>query len=291
MNRGLAQLAVFGMIGALALGLSSPTSAGDNPAGDDIQLGRAVYGRTCVVCHGPKGDGNGMMAHMFRIKPLDFRAGVFKFRSTPLGALPTDEDLERTVAKGVRWTAMVGHPQLSLRERRAVVKYLKTFSPRFADEEAPPPIIVPPSPPVTPALAKRGGMVFGRAGCAQCHGKEGRGDGPLVENLKDRWGRPITPPDLTWRPLKRGSDTRDIYLTIATGLDGTPMPSFAKVLEPEEIWALVAYLESIVEREHRPVDLDKPLNREESMGRMVIRMHGRMGGGMGGMMERMPMMK
>lgn len=282
MKRGVAQIAVFGMIGALALGLSSPASAGD-----ELRLGRSVYGRTCVVCHGPRGDGSGMMAHMFRFKPLDFRAGVFKFRSTPLGALPTDEDLERTIARGVRWTAMVGHTHLSPEERRAVVVYLKTFSPRFANEEAPAPITVPPSPPVTPALVKRGGMVFGKAGCAQCHGKEGRGDGPLAENLKDRWGRPITPPDLTWRPLKRGSDPKDIYLTIATGLGGTPMSSFAKTLEPEEIWALVAYLESIVDPEHWAVDLDKPLNREESMGQMVIRMHG----GMGGMMEKMPMMK
>ena len=291
MKRGLAQLVVFGMIGALALGLFSLASAGDNPGGDDVQRGRAVYARTCVVCHGPRGDGNGMMAHMFRFKPLDFRAGVFKFRSTPLGALPTDEDLERTIARGVRWTAMVGHTHLSPEERRAVVAYLKTFSPRFANEEVPAPITVPPSPPMTPALVKRGGMVFGKAVCAQCHGKEGRGDGPLAENLKDRWGRPITPPDLTWRPLKRGSDPKDIYLTIATGLDGTPMPSFANALEPDEIWALVAYLESIVEAENRAIDLDQPLNREESMGRMVIRMHGSMGGGMGGMMRRMPMMK
>ncbi len=291
MKRVVAQIAVFVVMGALAVGFPPPAMAGENPKTDEVQLGRAVYGRTCVVCHGPKGDGNGMMAHMFRFKPLNFRAGVFKFRSTPLGALPTDEDLERTIARGVRWTAMVGHTHLSPEERRAVVAYLKTFSPRFANEEVPAPITVPPSPPVTPALVKRGGMVFGKAVCAQCHGKEGRGDGPLAENLKDRWGRPITPPDLTWRPLKRGSDPKDIYLTIATGLDGTPMPSFANALEPDEIWALVAYLESIVEAENRAIDLDQPLNREESMGQMVIRMHGGMGGGMGGMMRRMPMMQ
>ena len=51
-------------------------------------------------------------ASMFRIRPRDFRTGLFKFRSTPSGSLPTDDDLLRTVTQGVRWTGMIGRADL-----------------------------------------------------------------------------------------------------------------------------------------------------------------------------------
>ena len=50
-----------------------------------LMRGRMVYDANCAVCHGPRGDGNGMAAHMFRVRPRDFREGLFKFRSTPSG--------------------------------------------------------------------------------------------------------------------------------------------------------------------------------------------------------------
>jgi hypothetical protein len=89
--------------------------------------------------------------------------------------------------------------------------------------------------------------------------------------MKDDWGRPTRPSDLTWRPLKRGDSLAGIYLSIATGLPGTPMPSYADSLDSLEIWALVYYLESLV-----PTDRRMPVMRilgEEQAGWMVIRMH------------------
>jgi hypothetical protein len=38
-----------------------------------------------------------MAAHMFRVPPRDFRQGLFKFRSTSSGSVPTDNDLLQTV--------------------------------------------------------------------------------------------------------------------------------------------------------------------------------------------------
>ncbi|MBI3029055.1 MAG: cytochrome c [Candidatus Rokubacteria bacterium] len=99
-------------------------------ASDVLLRGRAVYEGTCAVCHGAGGDGNGMAAHMFRVQPRDFRRGLFKFRSTPSGSLPRDGDLMRTITEGIRWTGMVGRPDLPEADRAAVVQYLKTFSPR-----------------------------------------------------------------------------------------------------------------------------------------------------------------
>jgi len=107
--------------------------------------------------------------------------------------------------------------------------------------------------------------------------------------MKDDWGWPTRPTDLTWRPLKRGSTPDGTYLTIATGLLGTPMPSYGDSLESRDIWALVYYLESLVPAEHRLSPL-RPLG-EEQAGWMVIRMHGMMGPGMMRRMPRMPMMR
>src|SRR3984893_10120570 len=51
------------------------------------------YRRYCVGCHGELGDGNGENFPWLDPKPRDFTLGVFKWRSTPTGTLPTDEDL------------------------------------------------------------------------------------------------------------------------------------------------------------------------------------------------------
>jgi cytochrome c oxidase cbb3-type subunit 2 len=64
-----------------------------------IARGKAVYGRRCIACHGPKGDGNGWAAtFLYRQRPRNFTLGVFKFRLNT-GLLPTDMDLMRTITR------------------------------------------------------------------------------------------------------------------------------------------------------------------------------------------------
>lgn len=245
-----------------------------------IERGQLVYERNCAICHGTLGDGRGMVAMMLRTKPRDFRPGIFKFRSTPTGSPPTDEDLFHTISQGLRGTGMVAQDHLPETERRAVVEYLKTFSERFQKQRAQAPIPIPEPPPRTPDLIAKGRKLFEEAGCFTCHGIEARGDGPLAEDLKDYWGYPSRPADLT-RLLQRGSAPRAIYLTLVTGLDGTPMPSWQAALSEEEIWALAHYVSSL--------NTDLPSQgqvREEQAGQMVLRMHG---GRSPGMMPRMPM--
>jgi len=265
---------------------SSSAPEGAQASQNLVRHGRDVYLANCAVCHGESGDGNGMAAHMFLVRPRNLRRGLFKFRSTPSGSLPTDEDLLQTVTRGIRWTGMVGRSDLLEKDRKAVVEYLKTFSPRFASERPAPPVILSPAPPKSRDFVAEGRRLYRDADCAKCHGDRGIGDGPSAPGMKDDWGWPIRPSDLTWRPLKRGSAPEEIYLTIATGLSGTPMPSYGDSLDSQEIWALVSYLESLVSIEHRL----SPLRHlgEEQQGWMVVRMHGMMGPGM---MRRMPMMR
>jgi cytochrome c oxidase cbb3-type subunit 2 len=264
--RGRCRLAALAALAALAP-LATPADAAVQPP-----EGRHVYERHCAICHGLKGDGNGEAAARLTTPPADLTAGRYKFRSTPSGALPTDEDLLRTLTHGVRGTAMVPQTHLSLAERRLVVGYVKRLSPRFA-EAVPPPVEVPPAPGITPDLLARGARIYRASGCPECHGDAGRGDGPSArKGMKDARDLPIVPADLTRRPLKRGSAPEETWKSIALGLDGTPMPSYADALDPFEIWALVLFLESLVPRERRHPE-DRLLPGEEVLGDEIERPH------------------
>lgn len=270
----------------LTLLLADVSEIEAQPSRKTLMLGREIYQINCAVCHGVGGDGNGPAASMFAIRPRDFRTGIFKFRSTPSGSLPTDDDLLRTVTQGLRWTAMIGRPDVPEYGRRAVIQYVKTFSSRFAKEQPGKPVTVPPAPINTAQLLAQGQKLYDQLECASCHGQTGRGNGPLAQGLKDDWGWPIWPSDLTWRPLKRGSDLRETFLTLSTGLSGTPMPSYATSLDSQQTWALVYYLESLVPADHQLSPAR--LFGEEQRGWMVVRMGAMMGGGMmgSGMMHR-----
>jgi cytochrome c oxidase cbb3-type subunit 2 len=207
--------------------------------------GREVYLAHCVGCHGERGDGTGPAATFLWPLPRDFTAGVFKFRSTPSGTLPTDGDLVRTVTRGVRWTAMPTWHEVGEKERLAVVAYLKTLSPRWQEDPPEPPLVIPPAPRATPELLARGQALYAQAKCAECHGESGKGDGPAAPTLKDDFDRPVRPADFTRGELRGGATVADVYRTLTTGLDGTPMPSFADTLDEGERWAISYYVLSL----------------------------------------------
>jgi len=52
---------------------------------EDLQLGRQVYEKRCLACHGVSGDGAGPAAEYLTPRPRDYRRGIFKFTSTPYG--------------------------------------------------------------------------------------------------------------------------------------------------------------------------------------------------------------
>lgn len=220
-------------------------------AGKEMSLGEKVYGAHCAVCHGTKGDGKGPgTALMWReknnqllnVQARDFTIGVFKFRSTPTGCLPTDADLLHTVTEGIPKSFMPSHKGLSLAERKAVIEYIKTFSKRWKEEEPCQTFSVrKPDWVGTLASAEKGKKVYKDMKCWECHGDRGEGDGPKADKLKDDWGQRIFPFDFTTGDLKRGTSPENIYLAYTTGLDGTGMPSYEDSLSEEDRWHLVSY--------------------------------------------------
>jgi len=190
----------------------------------DANAGKAVYERKCLLCHGEKGDGKGPSAELLLPKPRDFTKGLYKIRSTA-NKTPTDQDLFRIVSDGMPGTSMPAWDVLPERDRRNVVAYVKTFAPDVF-KEAPKKLELPKEVASSDASIKRGKEMFEAIECHKCHGTDGRADGPSRSELKDEWGHPVAPANLTKRWTFRGGRSRtEIATRIANGVLGTPMPA------------------------------------------------------------------
>lgn len=223
-NRRVVVLAFLGWV--LSAGFDGVRA--DSHADLSEARGAHVYARACVACHGIAGNGTGPAATYLDPRPRDFTRGTFKFRSTPSGEPPTDEDLIRTVEQGVPNTWMPAWKDiLTEGEIRDVVGYVKGFSDAFSDDNPPAPIAISPEPEPTPATLDEGKSMYMIMQCWTCHGASGRGDGESAGRLTDDWGHDIRPYDFTRGNYKAGSDRRSVYKTFNTGLNGTPMPSYA----------------------------------------------------------------
>jgi cytochrome c oxidase cbb3-type subunit I/II len=221
-----------------------------------ITYGKEVYERRCIGCHGEKGDGNGPAAtFLFNQRPRNLNAGVFKFRLTQK-PVPTDGDLLRTITRGVRGTAMPAWYELPLNDRLAVIQYIKyelavdRSDPSkpyayFVEEPPTQPLYIGPPPTPSQDVLTHGKEVWQKAKCWECHGQSGKGDGEKAAGLKDDFGFPIRPADLTSGQFKSGPSVQDIFRTMSTGLSGTPMPSYRDSLSEQDRWALAYYVLSL----------------------------------------------
>jgi cytochrome c oxidase cbb3-type subunit 2 len=207
--------------------------------------GKREYRRYCVGCHGQDGDGAGENAQWIDPRPRDFTAAVFKCRSTPTGTLPTDDDLYQSVSRGFVTTNMPSWEPLTRQTRANLVAYIKTFSSRWSQGSGTA-IAIPAEPPVTLESILHGREIFQKVECWKCHGPAGHGDGPSASTLTDSKDNPIRPYNFSsGSRFKCGDSNEDLYRIFMTGLDGTPMPSFADILQPNEAWDLVHFLRTL----------------------------------------------
>jgi mono/diheme cytochrome c family protein len=218
---------------------------------DRYLQGKYVYERNCIVCHGPRGDGNGELSPTLKPKPRSFREGMFKFRTTPFGMLPTDADLRRTITGGLSGTAMGMFSHLQAEEVNAVIAYVKSFSRRWKKREnyapamklaATPEWFKAPDAVKTHALKGQGLFMIN---CAACHGEKADGKGPAAISLKDMWGSAAAPSDLRQAHLRCGDSPGDLFRVLAAGMNGTPMVSFGATLNEAQRWDVIAYILSI----------------------------------------------
>lgn len=247
-----------------------------------LESGARVYARYCAGCHAPTGDGGGPAASFLSPRPRNFRRGIFKFTSTGSGSRPLRSDLFRTVTRGLSGASMPSFALVPEELRRDVVEYVRYLSirgefeqlmldlaweeeelpdaeeaaeiveSRWSDERLRPLFPTVEEPPDDTDSVARGRELFlepSRATCFTCHGEGGRGDGPNADAYTDAWGYPIRPRDLTRGVFRAGVEGRDLWLTIAHGIGGTPMPGYLGALSGEEIWHLVHYVQALADGE------------------------------------------
>lgn len=210
------------------------------------EAGKMLYRRFCIGCHGPDGNGEGMNAQWIDPKPRDFTEATFKCRSTPTGTLPLDQDLYDAITRGFVTTNMPSWRPLNPQQRADLVAFIKTWSPRWAKEKPGAPLNIPPETPITIESILHGRELFQKLECWKCHGPEGHADGPSASTLTDSKGNPIKPFNFsTGERFMCGQTDRDLYRIFMTGLDGSPMPSFADVIQPNDAWDLVHFLRTL----------------------------------------------
>ena len=248
----------LGIVACVALPIASWAQQGESHVGKytgHADAGKQLYYRYCWGCHGFRGDGNGenwlptgsfAYGPYLNIQPRNFVAATFKCRSTPTGTLPTDQDLYNTLVRGVTNSNMPSWITLTAQNRADLIAFIKTFSIRWKNDKPGDPINVPPEPKLTAESIKHGQELFQKLECWKCHGQEGFGDGPSASTLTDSNDQPIRPYNFAaGSRFKCGATNQDLYKIFMTGLDGTPMPSFADVIKPDDAWDLVHFLRTL----------------------------------------------
>jgi len=226
-----------------------PVRAQGPDVGTDAQRasGKTLYLKYCAQCHGDNGDGEGYATPHLSPRPRNFTTGKFKVRTTPTGALPTHQDLVNVIKRGMPYTSMPAWPVLSDAQVSDIAYFITTFSPDFSNGElVPKPLDFPSGPGATKESVELGKKLYEDSGCIRCHGPLGRGDGASAPTLKDDFGQPIRAADLAQKWTFRGGSSReDIFRTMTTGFNGTPMPAFQDALTVEQRWAITDFIVSL----------------------------------------------
>jgi len=233
-----------------------------------FKKGETLYQKQCAVCHGPQGAADGKAAYLLYPKPRDFTRDKFRLVST-MNMDATDEDLFKTISRGMPGSAMPPWEYVSVEGRWALVYYVRFLSEiknQQKSGELSKNVILSEIPweqkekmiqkkidslnmiqvssesPVTPDSLANGRQLF-VASCAGCHGQQGKGDGG--QEMKDNLGVPLKPRDLTAGIFKGASSSKDLYFRMLGGMPGSPMPSYKGVFTDEQIWDLIHYVQTL----------------------------------------------
>ncbi len=272
----IAGLVIFLVAGLPSTLLAEEAQPADPIQQDKLELGKKVYFKRCVWCHGIEGVGDGPSADRLFTRPRNFIQGTFKIRWTDSGELPLDQNLIDTVKNGLPGSAMPSWSGiLSQDEIEAVVQFVKSLvqDRDFSDEDEEVYVQDFGSNPwgtsepyhlgVPQADIDAGKEIMLKNKCFECHGGEGRGDGNPT--MKDDWGFEIVAADWQQCWNFRGSrrnhfDPFNIVRTISTGMNGTPMPNFKDKITIEDRWKLAAFVNSLCPRKKIDRLTNKPIN-------------------------------
>lgn len=207
------------IIATLAPPTQEPPELGYPSSPPDLANGAQIYAARCASCHGVNGDGQGEL----------FTSGQLALNGTPQPPGDfTNPDAARdqtpkewfdTITNGRIEKLMPPWANaLTEQERWDVALYTYTLH-------------------YTPEHLTRGIEVW-ESECIDCHGAQGRGDGPDAANVGKTVG------DLTNQETMSDLSDNVIYNFIAEG-SADAMPAFAEELSQDDIWAAAAYARAL----------------------------------------------
>ncbi len=230
-----------------------------------LTRGRELFAKQCSICHGETGDGLGKFAYLMNPRPRNFQQGDFKLSATQ-NQIPTEEDLLRTISRGMPGSAMPPWGHLPQSDLIALARYVRQINVdavwtrlearsaagRLSKGNVPaelarrtepgPPLLVPPEPAFDDLRWYRGRRIYLEA-CAPCHGADGN---PVPEAVKfDNEGYPVPPRSFVNGIFKGGSEGHQLYARIFKGMKGTPMPGYEGAYTDAETWDLIHYVQSL----------------------------------------------
>ncbi|MBI4717441.1 MAG: c-type cytochrome [Planctomycetes bacterium] len=244
---------------------SQPPTKADSGSDAVLARGQDLFLKQCAICHGEAGDGAGKFAYLMNPRPRNFQQGNFKL-STTQNQIPSDDDLLRTVSRGMPGSAMPPWGHLPLTDLQALVKFVRKLhadavgaeidrelaagkcTPQEGAElrarrtEPGPAIVVPPEPATDDIRWFRGRRTYLEA-CASCHGADGQ---PVADAVKfDSEGYPVPPRSFVAGIFKGGSEGHQVYARVLKGLKGTPMPASEGNYSADEMWDLIHFVQSL----------------------------------------------
>lgn len=251
----------------LAQGASEPPQNRDEAFSHPISR---LFSQHCASCHGKEGDGMGSGSKHLYPPARDLGKDPYRL-VTSVNHFPLPADIEVVIRDGIPGTAMPAFSHLSAEQRRELVDQVYQLRlqglrdqrrERFSqigepiDEvmieqwlnqqaAAAQPLAIPDiQQPFSQLQIAEGQQLFTHAGCAQCHGDDGRGafDVPLFHED----GSHAIPRDLVAEPMKGGATPEALFARIRLGMPGTPHPA-SPTLNDKQLLSLVAYCRSIAE--------------------------------------------
>jgi cytochrome c oxidase cbb3-type subunit 3 len=185
--------------------------------------GQKLYLTYCFTCHGQAGKGDGSAAKYQPVRPRDLTIHAYM-------SARTDQQLFQAISEGrthVRGPMVMPAWWESLTEQQLwdVVAYVRTLHQKQS------------------AGDPSRGVALYASYCWTCHGKTGKGDGPIAVAYQPR------PRDLTDQAHLAKRTDQDLYDVISRGGPALErsvvMPAWGAVLLPQEMWDLVAYIRQL----------------------------------------------
>jgi mono/diheme cytochrome c family protein len=202
---------------------------------ETLEIGKAIFTRECLVCHGDSGHGDGPYATGLQPSPPDFDD------PTHYDASYGDADYFWRISEGLPWSAMPPWKlQYSEEDRWALVYYIKVnFTqtdprPALVDTQEYPDIYLTQPMPES-ASFERGKQTFLQY-CASCHGLSGQGDGWDGQYLD------VKPANFS-DPNLRGMSDGDYLARVTYGIQNSAMPTWGEWLPEDQRWDAILFIQ------------------------------------------------